>query len=302
MQVLFLGAGASYGSEPSGRDVPPLGDALFKELQAFDPHGWGGLPGDLAALFADDFERGMTELSTVYPGSIVDLQRAMAGYFYRFEGPSTDNLYRQLARKMKARSWRGTVVTLNYERLIELSMCREGLQPVVTGTSGVANALELVFPHGCCHLFCEGGRGIAGQVRMLGMNVQTNGPVVPLCDATAFWSRLRNEAFPPVMSYFEPAKRTTAGASFIDWQRQRYAELVRSAETVAIIGIRVRPADKHIWEPLSSATGKLVYCGGPSGAAEFEDWRAGNPSRAGDVIIPAYFSDGLPAICAELGL
>ncbi len=58
MRVVFLGAGASYGSEPTAR-VPPLGDKLLEELTLFAPRTWGTLPPEWASKFRTDFEVAM---------------------------------------------------------------------------------------------------------------------------------------------------------------------------------------------------------------------------------------------------
>jgi len=59
-------------------------------------------------------------------------------------------------------------------------------------------------------------------------------------------------AIPPVMSYFEPQKTTSAGRSFIEGQHTIWAQLVSQAEVVGVVGIRVREQDIHIWEPLKN--------------------------------------------------
>src|ERR1019366_3087157 len=214
--VLLLGAGASFGSDTG--DVPPLGTQLFDALCTFNLSGWGSLPSHFAARFRADFEVAMVELGKAYPHALPPLQRAMAEYFFNFV-PSSSSLYIQLARRIRVAKWSGAICTLNYERLLELSVMSEGLQPVVGSGTAPGSRLEICLPHGCCHIFCDGARGVAGAVSFGGFNVNTNGPIVVVSNPLEYRIRIGQDAFPPVMSYFEPSKRTTAGANFIDAQR-----------------------------------------------------------------------------------
>ena len=79
---MLLGAGASFGS--SNYLVPPMGAGLFKELQLFNPLGWGALPASIARHFEADFEQGMRELASSRSHYMPILQRAMAAYFFNF--------------------------------------------------------------------------------------------------------------------------------------------------------------------------------------------------------------------------
>ena len=71
-------------------------------------------------------------MTTLNRHGIAPLQRAMAAYFFQFV-PRVQNFYVELARRVKAQSWRGAWATLNYERLAELALGSQGVQPVVGG-------------------------------------------------------------------------------------------------------------------------------------------------------------------------
>ncbi len=45
-----------------------------------------------------------------------------------------------------------------------------------------SNEIELNLPHGCCHLFCESARGVAGAVSFAGLNVEINGEIKIISD------------------------------------------------------------------------------------------------------------------------
>jgi len=293
--LILFGAGASYGSDTVG--TPPLGGQLFDELQRFNPDAWGTISGDLATEFRADFEQAM---KLVAPHALAPLQRAMAAFFFRYQ-PAASNRYVQLVRRMKAAHWSGAVCTLNYERLLELSVGLNGMQPVVGQPSDPGRSLELCMPHGCCHLFCDSVRASAGAVSFDAFAISTDGPVKAVVDPAEHRQRILQEAFPPVMSYFEPQKRVTSGRSFLEGQRARWKELALVAESIAVVGVKVRPHDGHIWAPLGEAQARIIYCGGPRAAEDFRTW-AMTQKRSQDVILEGYFGGEFDRISSEIGL
>lgn len=299
--LIIFGAGASYGSDDE-KFTPPLGENLFSSLAGYNPDGWGQIRGNLADKFVTDFEAGIVELSKQNPHALPPLQRVMAAYFFNFV-PRESNLYYSLAKKISSTNWNGSLATLNYERLLEISLLAAGMQPFV----GVSNAdhnktIELCLPHGCCHIFCESVRGTAGLVSFAGMNVSTNGLIKIIGDQLEFQQRIKIDAFPPVMSYFEPNKQTTSGNNFIMSQRQRFFELVKEAEVIVLVGIRVREYDKHIWEPLGQSSAKLIYVSGEVGKNEFVTWKNKKRSNSSDLALGGYFKDSYATILKEIEL
>ena len=226
----------------------------------------------------------------------------MAAYFFEFK-PRTSSLYLELARRIAgSRGWSGAACTVNYERLLEISLLGAGVRPFVGQPPAGPAGVELCLPHGCCHIFCDAVKGTAGGVSFHGFGVQTDGPVTVIADPQQHRARVLQDAFPPVMSYFEPSKRTTAGRSFIDGQRARWRELAASATTVVIVGVRVRPHDAHVWAPIATTGARVVYCGGASGASEYRSWAATTRAGRADRVLDGYFRDEFAAICSEAGL
>ncbi|OGF30580.1 hypothetical protein A2533_04200 [Candidatus Falkowbacteria bacterium RIFOXYD2_FULL_35_9] len=294
--LIIFGAGASFGSDSN--NVPPLGSGLFSALQKFNPNGWGKIDGDLANSFQSDFEATMPKVNS---HALPPLQRVMADYFFRFQ-PTHNNLYYKLANLIAQKTWDGAFVTLNYERLLEISLLAAKINPFDKNTT-TEKFIELCLPHGACNLFCESVKGLASAVSFAGLNVQTNGPIIGIRDANTFQQRIQNDAFPPVMSYFEPSKRTTSGANFIESQRKRFAELVEGAEKIAIIGLRVREHDKHIWEPLSKTNAKIIYCAGNSAGDEFKKWSNKNREIKTDLLVlNSYFNEGFEELMKSIDL
>jgi len=297
--VILFGAGASYGSDNMG--TPPLGTDLFDALASFNKSGWGQIPSNLVDNFRRDFEEGMRILSKSNPHWIPPLQRAMAAYFFNFI-PQYSNLYRELARRILKSNWNGSLSTINYERLLELSLISEGLRPVVGTSRTNSNEIELCLPHGCCHLFCESVRGSSNMVSLAGTMVTTSGPIKVITNPAEFQSRIQNDAFPPVMSYFEPEKRTTSGANFIDSQRRRFLDLVSGASNLGVLGVKVRPNDNHIWDSLAKTSARLVYCSGKRGGQEFDIWSKQKRPDKQDITLYGYFADCFDQFCKELKL
>jgi len=281
--------------------VPPLGDELFFALQRFNPPGWGALPSSIAKEFHGDFEKGMTKLSQTHSHVMPVLQRTMAAFFFNFV-PTENNLYHILAKRIKKSLWKGVITSLNYERLLEISLIYEGITPVVGREAIERDQIELCLPHGCCHLFCEGVKASSRGVSFSGIGVSFDGPVKVISDPQEYNYRIKNDAIPPVMSYFEPQKNTSAGVSFIRSQRERWSKLVSQARVIVVIGVKVRERDSHIWEPLKNTSAKIVYCGGSAAGKEFAKWHEKYRANKDCMICQGYFADEFDLLCNELGI
>ena len=289
-KLIIFGAGASFGSDTTG--TPPIGKDLFDALCNYNPEGWGKIDNEFHTIFREDFEAGIKLITERHSHYLPPLQRAMAAFFFNFF-PRLNNKYVILANRLKQSIWDGALATLNYERLLELSLKSSGMQPVVGKKAESKGEIELCLPHGCCHLFCVSVKGKASAITFSGPNVATSGPVKVISNPDEYSSRIVNDAFPPVMSYFDHAKRTTSGANFIESQRRRYSELVTEASTIGIVGLKVRPHDTHIWDPISRCDAKIVYCSGKTAGNEFEKWANKTRSQKENIVLPYYFSDGL---------
>lgn len=243
----------------------------------------------------------MQRIGRENPHALPPLQRAMASFFFDFK-PGERNLYRQIARKIKSTSWDGAFVTLNYERLLELSLLIEGLRPFIGSSPSSEPSVELCLPHGCCHLFCESVRGSATGMSFSGIHVQTQGTVRVVSNPSEFAQRISTDAFPPVMSYFDPLKHTTSCVNFIESQRARYIELVKNAKVIVLIGVRVRSHDTHLWSALGETDGDIVYCAGKSAAQELEQWASKLRPGKVNVALNGYFADSFEQVCCYAGL
>jgi CBS domain-containing protein len=295
--MIIFGAGASFGSDVF--NVPPPASHLVDELISFQSDSWGQIGPRLLSLFREDFEKGMKRLSEKKPRSMAPLRRSMAEFFFRF-APGPNNLYRKLARRIRQSRWDGVLATFNYERLLELSLIFEGLQPVAE-VPQAPNHIEVCLPHGCCHLFGEPVGGSASTISSNGRAVGTKGPVRAVFEPDEFRARICYGAFPPVMNYFNRGKRNTSEVNFMVAQRSRFKEAVLNCSRIAIIGLKVRPRDRHIWGPLARTSASLIYCSRETAAEKFKKWA--KKWRSGtDEVFDGDFDKHFDDICNELGI
>ena len=295
--IILFGAGASCGSDTC--DTPPLMGGLFDELCRYDPANWGAVPDAQALDFRNDFEAAMWRLLQAdAPGADV-LQRAMASYFFQFR-PRPRSLYANLAGRIRNGGWDGALVTLNYERLLELAVRSAGTNLVVNPPQIASGEVELCLPHGCCHLF--GQMQVVGNISIGGGIAFDSPGIRAVDDPGGYGQRIQSDRLPPVMSYIEPDKRNRTGVSFIKGQRKRFEALTSSASLIAIIGVSVRPRDAHIWDPLAQTPAKMIYCGGRCGAKEYTNWSKECRADRGDIVLQGCFQDEFETICREVGL
>lgn len=297
--VILFGAGASYGSDTSN-SVPVLGNDLFNALRCIQPNIFMGIKDELIQLLKNDFEKGIQKLSEDLPHMLPPIQRLMAKYFFPFI-PSKYNLYLKLATELKKSNWYGSLITLNYDRLLERSFLATYYNLGIGFESDPNKRLiELCLPHGVCNLFCESAKGSARDISFSGNNVTTNGEIVEINDSFEFERRINNDAFPPVMSYFEPNKATTSGASFIDNQRIRYKHLIENANKIVLVGLKLRTHDQHIWEPIKVTDASILYVSGNHSGIDFCQWCNENRAGGKNEILYSYFYEGFNRIIKYL--
>ena len=148
--------------------------------------------------------------------------------------------------------------------------------------------IEFNLPHGCCHLFCESVRSESSAVSLSGLNVAINGEIKIISDTIEFNYRIINDAIPPVMSYYEPEKRSTAGQEFLNEQRNRLNTLISNAERIIIVGVKIREHDTHIWEVIKNSSARFVYCSGKGEKKSYDLWVNNHRSNKENVFINGF--------------
>lgn len=298
MNLFIFGAGASYGSDTDKNLVPPLAADLFNCLaKQYSDISNSPVVMSLASEFSKDFEQGLLKLYEYQPQFWSILQRRMAHYFFQY-GISIrireQNLYYNLGKSIRISGNEIALATLNYERMLE-----HCINAAFQNNFSKRN-IELCLPHGCCHLFCDSVKATSGMVFFDPKSVTTNGPVIPIHNPDELYKRLQEDAMPPVMSYFEPTKITTSGANFISEQRIRFKHLISEASKIAVIGIKIREHDEHIWQPLKDTSAKIIYCSGKEDAAHYEAWRDDKPHRSNDLVIHSFWDTAFSTINSEM--
>lgn len=208
-----------------------------------------------------------------------------------------------MASLIKESGWnlKGGLVALNYERMLPIALTNNNLQPILFPLPYEiqGNRIELCLPHGTCNLFCGGIR--ASGIAFSGVAFDGGEPEC-IVDTLKFQQRLTHDVIPPIMSYFEPQKSNSSGTSFIVNMRKRYEELVLRSDKIAIIGLKVRSFDTHIWNPIAKSDAEIIYCSGKQAGAEFLEWSKQKRSGKTNKILEGYFAECFDDICQEIDM
>jgi len=160
MKAILFGAGASHGAGDTLPVSPPLGRDLFPALARLFRGSWGQIPGEAAALFADDFEAGMAVVIEKYGLAVGPLMQKMAIFFSWFAaGNEGSNLYTRFFRE----AYRLELVpnllvsTINYECIAETAANQAGLKISYFGdVPSDPDSLALWKLHGSCNFKLAG--------------------------------------------------------------------------------------------------------------------------------------------------
>lgn len=225
----------------------------------------------MAAAFTADFEEGVAQFRASRPTDLSEFLRDLARYFAQFS-PGPDNLYRHLIRFLLSARHQAVLATINYDVLLELSINAEGQRitygglPVPTGNASV---LKL---HGSCNFLPDlQPRQISG----IGFDVGTTGavldaPVRAVSPREAIEFCDREDAIAPVLALYVRGKQVLYCPSFVNAQVAAWTQALTNAGRAFVIGVRVHPADDHIWGQLAHSPAHLYYAG-PEGES-FLSW------------------------------
>lgn len=271
--LVLLGAGASYGSEPTGQFTPPLGNRLFDDLAA-RPGIASSLPQSVKESFRD-FEEGMAKFAKSHSGDIQKFQREMAGYLAEFS-PSENSLYLKLLENFDRKET--VFASLNYDLLLEEAMEARGYHPTY-GPELLYKHIRLLKPHGSSNFWYDTPGVIFENVRSVGNGVALNAPVRPRTRVESLRLCRRDDSFAPAMSLYAKGKVVKTCPNFVTEQQKFFAEACSVAENIYIIGVRVVPEDHHIWGPLVESPAHITYFGGEQDESEFIEWAKSNKNK-----------------------
>lgn len=297
MCIVFLfGAGASYGSLDCTPYCPPMGYHLFDELRKA-----GGIATsvdrELAAVFRQDFEKGMDQFFGRRWQDIDEFLRDMAKYFAQFE-PGPDNLYRRLIGALKDARVKTVFSTLNYDLLIEIAASQAGLLlsydlPLRPST------LRIRKIHGSCNFLPDIPTGMLQNVKIespsqTGTKLEAPIRIAKPRDVIEFCEK---SDYAPAIAIYAPSKWIPFCASFVHKQRKYWQAEVYQAECIFVIGATVRERDAHIWGPLARSEARLIYV--DPEPEEFCRWANANSRKRVD-IIPNKFAEAIPYILQHI--
>jgi hypothetical protein len=296
MNLYLFGAGASFGSGECYPSTPPLGGDLFRSMRS-SSRVLQSLTSELAERFnTTHFEDGMKEFTKTRPRDRDALLRDMATYLLQFV-PGPTNHYGRLLRHLKNTGADFVFASLNYDLLIELSANSAGFEyfGYTPGNSDRAGRLRIIKPHGSVNIAPDLGSGSVTGVRWSSSGRSFEGPVrvLKLLEARAFWSS--DTSLAPVMAMYSAGKEVMFCPSFVAEQQNQWRTAVKSASEVVIIGTRVWPSDKHIWEPIAEAPGMVTYVG--KTCSPFQEWAQKNRSGPSQ-FVPKTFGEFVESVAA----
>lgn len=302
MSSLFLfGAGASYGSGPCYPCNPPLGSNLFAALQA---HGGvaSTVSPDLAALFAQDFEKGMDDFWIRRNTDTTRFLREMAKFFARFE-PMPDNEYINLIRVLGGNRKKVVLVTTNYDLLIEHAVTRSGLLIQYAGLPAAKDNIPILKIHGSCHFlpdlmpsqfsglsFDLGGSKVASIMNAPVRIATSTKEILDFCE--------REDSIAPALAMYSPAKQVLFCREFVEAQLQAWKTALSYVSRIYVIGLRVHTVDDHIWGELAKAKAPIYYVGREP--EQFLEWARSVGHRSNFVLTDS-FKAAIPMIAQHHG-
>ena len=298
--LILIGAGASTGAdENTGKiypEQPPLGWQLFDQLSSKYPHIWGSLPDTIREEFTSDFEQGMEALGENHSGLYAPLYRAMGDYFARFRILSHQTWYDRLISELEGSissgylGYRGTLVEWEADR----STGQNGFN-INYFPDQLSEQAIVLKPHGSCNFILDSVQAQGNVVFTEGVKFSGGIQAVDLDEVIQYCRS--NTALYPAMSLFRPDKHIQMGHSVINDIQQNWAKAIEEANRIAIIGVKPRKSDEHIWGKLSETNANIYYIGGQE---PFNRWREANRVESQDEFISNRFHTGFDDIIDKL--
>lgn len=310
--VLFFGAGASYGSDNSrlvkNGKLPPLGCDLYKSLvKSSEMKCWKKIPRKASDIFEDDFELGlryMMDNDSKYK-MFYELLIELALYFSKFE-PEQNNLYNKLAQRIYGSQTNLSIITLNYDPILQHSLRMNNIFPFTIGIQQTdlinkplkVKFLDVIYPHGACQFNYNCPTKWEDQVFNDTIDVLGGG----LCQCfhkvnivSRYVEKKGNFVRSmPIMCAYEPDKRPFGRTCFIDYQREYYDITTILAQRIIIVGVNCNyEKDRHLWESLERTNAEIIFVEpSDTGIEKIKQW-----NKANVITISKSFKDAFEDIC-----
>lgn len=258
MITLIFGAGASSGSVDCFPYKPPTGSELFEELIKLNGT-FSKLNINQKKVFKKNFESGMALIEN--SSTIINpLQKEIATYLSKFE-VGDNNTYVRLFRELKEVMDDITLVTLNYDLLIEQALIKNGL--LVKYELNWNNGISLLKPHGSCNFLpILEDRKIQGNI-FKGCGSFIDGlKVFKSMDKNYIkeWcNNLENSDLSPILSMYNKEKRVVINNLFIKKIQEMYETKIKSSSIIILMGIKFLEHDTHIWESIKNSKAQIYF-------------------------------------------
>lgn len=313
--VLFFGAGASFGSDNArlireGK-LPPLGKDLYNYLRlAPETFYWKRIPEKAKEFFNVNFELGLQHVMENDSEYILfnKLLFELALFFAKFE-PQKNNLYVLLAEKIKQIQTNLSIITLNYDPMLQHALRHNGIFAQTIGVQETdlidipANTkrIDVIYPHGACQFCYTCPKEWENEIFSGYSEIMGSG----LCQyfikdniINAYTKKqepyVRNM---PLMCAYEPQKRPFSKNAFIDFQQAYYRQTIMMAKQIVLIGVNCNyEKDRHLWEVIEKTEAKIIFIEpADSGIERIKRWNRPNVQ-----IIQSSFKDSFNNICELL--
>lgn len=309
--VLFFGAGASYGSDNSRLFIqgklPPLGNDLYAHLiKSSETICWKQIPEEAIEIFKENFELGLRFImdNDEKYRMFYKLLMELALYFTKFE-PEKNNLYIKLAQRLQKSRRYLSIITLNYDYMLQQALFKNGIFPRTIGIqkndlsrASFTMPLDVIYPHGACQFSYYAQKDWEDEFYNETIDVLGGG----LCHAfrkinivNSYIKKERKPKSMPLMCAYEPDKRPFGKNCFIDYQRLHYEQTISQAKIIIIIGINCNyEKDRHLWKVLERTNAQIIFVEPhETGIEKIKQWN--NPNVVG--IIKASFKEAFEDIC-----
>ncbi len=276
MVTLIFGAGASFGSGNCYPTNPPLGNDLFNELVKLDG-AFSRLDKKMKNEFKKKgFEEGMALIQN--DSSIINpIQKEVASYLSQFK-VENDNAYVNLFKSIKEVINDITIVTLNYDLLIEDALRKNLL--FIKYELDWKHGVSLLKPHGSCGFLPDlGGMNMSGNT-MINCGTFVDGlkifrsinkeEIINWCEDP------KNSDISPVLSMYNKEKRIVINKNFISNIQEIYKKKIENSRMIILIGVKYIEHDTHIWEPIKNSKAKVYFNSRSGISEEMEKWSKEN--------------------------
>jgi hypothetical protein len=104
--------------------------------------------------------------------------------------------------------------------------------------------------------------------------------------------RCDEEEFAPAIALYAEGKPVRMCPRFVERQASELTQAILSSAGVFVVGVRVWPADEHLWGPLARTPASIHYFGLNGDRDDFARWTT-SVGRTTDSFIEARFPDAL---------